>query len=362
MTQSFDMLSLPIVNRRAAECSATIRNQATDFQVNEILPFEPSGEGEHVYLQIRKTGVNTNWLAAELAKFAGVPPVAIGVAGMKDRHAVTTQWFSIKLAGQEAPDWTAFETDQIEIIQQQRHARKLKRGVLLGNDFQLILRDIMGDRTQWETALEQVAKQGVPNYFGGQRFGHGGNNLRRAAHWFSTGKAPRKRTEKSMYLSAARSWLFNQVLAARLAAGTWNQPIAGDVLQLAGTKRGQFSAEDVTPELTERAAMMDIHPTGVLWGRGESSVTGLAAEVEHNALVDWADWQAGMERAGLEQARRALRLMPQDFQWQFLSDDSGDTLQLNFQLPAGAYATSLLRELAVISDVQQRNFNAAISS
>lgn len=356
----FDFAQLAYVDSQANERQAVIRSQASDFQVDEQLPFALSGDGEHSWLQIQKTNTNTDWIAEQLAKFAAVPAVAVGFAGMKDRHAVTTQWFSINLAGKAPPNWADFETDEIQIIQQSRHLRKLKRGVLAGNTFQIILRDLIGEQADWEKALQQIALQGVPNYFGEQRFGHHGNNLRRSDHWFSTGKAPRKRIQKSLYLSAARSWLFNQVLSARINNGTWNQAKAGDILRLAGTKTGQFLVETIDDVLVERIKTMDVHPTGPLWGRGIPPVQAEVLALESQALADWADWQAGMEQAGLEQARRALRLIPEGLHWQFIDDtfNAGQlALKLNFSLTSGSYATAVLRELAAIENAQQRNLS-----
>lgn len=349
--RDFDFTTLARVNPSAASCSAGIRRQADYFQVDEVLPFEPDGEGGHVWLKIRKKGINTDWLANELAGFAKVPQVAVGYAGLKDRHAVTTQWFSIKVEGITEPDWSAFETEDIQIVEQTRHGKKLKRGVLAGNIFDLRLTDMKGDGALWQQHLEVIQQQGVPNYFAEQRFGRQLNNLHRVGHWFETGKAPKKRQQKSLYLSAARSWLFNLVLDQRLQLGNWNQAIDGDVMVLAGTKASLFNAEVSDTVLSSRLAKMDIHPTGPLWGRGKALKETACLALEQQVLSSWDDWQAGLEKAGMKQERRALRLFPQDFEWQFLADEQ---LQLRFFLPAGCYATAVMRELAVISDVSVR--------
>ncbi len=361
----FDFTALARVDPRASDRHACIRSQANDFQVDEQLPFELSGEGEHVWLRIQKEGTNTDWVAEQLAKFAEVPHVAIGFAGMKDRHAITTQWFSVNLAGKTSPNWADFETDDIKIIEQNRHSRKLKRGVLAGNTFQLILRGLTGAESDWEAALQQIAKQGVPNYFGEQRFGHHGNNLRRADQWFSTGKAPRKRTQKSLYLSAARSWLFNQVLSTRVGDNTWNTVLEGDILRLSGTKTSQFIAGFVDDDLVERVERMDIHPTGPLWGKGTLEVIGEVAVLESSILSHWLAWQSSLEKAGLTQSRRALRLIPEGLIWQFIEDALNPgklALQLDFSLTSGGYATAVLRELANIENTQQRNLSVETPS
>ncbi|MBL1320132.1 MAG: tRNA pseudouridine(13) synthase TruD [Methylophaga sp.] len=348
----FDFLSLARVNEAATQCFAEIRSQAEYFQVEEILPFEPDGEGGHVWLKIQKKGINTDWLANELAKFAGVKPVAVGYAGLKDRHAITSQWFSINLEGFDEPNWSEFETEDIQIIEQTRHGKKLKRGVLAGNQFKLRLTNIQGKKEYWEANLRQIQKSGVPNYFGEQRFGHQMGNLDRVGYWFSTGKAPRKRTQKSLYLSAARSWLFNLVLTERVQTNNWNQPLIGDMMLLAGTKSSLFLVDKLDEELTVRLAAMDIHPTGPMWGRGNVQVKDDSLLLEQQVLDDWDLWKQGLEKAGLSQSRRALRVFPSDFSWQFLDNAQ---LDISFFLPAGSYATAVLRELAICTNVQQRN-------
>ena len=221
--RNYDFSTLLRVNESALLCSADIRIQPEHFQVEEQLPFEPDGDGGHVWLLIQKRGINTDWLATELTKFADVLPVAVGYAGLKDRHAVTTQWFSVNMEGFDEPNWSEFETEDIKILNHTRHGKKLKRGVLKGNNFKLRLSNIQGDKNGWETSLKRIQQQGVPNYFGEQRFGHHGGNLHRVDHWFSSGKAPKKRNQKSIYLSAARSWLFNLVLAERIKQQNWQK-------------------------------------------------------------------------------------------------------------------------------------------
>jgi len=350
--KQFDFSSLPRVNEHALTLSGTIRQQADYFQVDEQLPFDVDGEGGHVWLKIQKRGINTDWLANELAKFCDVPQVAVGYAGMKDRHAVTTQWFSINMEGVTEPNWPEFETEDIKIIQRTRHGKKLKRGVLSGNIFTLRLTELQGEQQQWLTNLQRIQQQGVPNYFGEQRFGHQGNNLARVDHWFTTGKGPRKRNQKSIYLSAARSWLFNLVLAERIKQQSWDKAIVGDVMMLAGS-HSVFSIEAIDDSIVERVATMDIHPTGVMWGRGTSQSVDQCLNIESATLIDWSLWQQGLEKAGMKQERRPLRLFASDLTWQFLSDDE---LELKFFLPAGCYATAVMRELAVIADAAHRNY------
>lgn len=348
----YEFASLARVNSNALECSADIRSQADYFKVEEQLPFIPDGSGGHVWLRIQKRGINTDWLAGELAKFSGVPQVAVGYAGLKDRHAITIQWFSVNLEGHEEPNWDEFESEDIQIIKKTRHGKKLKRGVLSGNNFTLRLTDVKGEESDWLQALAQIQQQGVPNYFAEQRFGHNGGNLQRADFWFSTGKAPRKRNQKSIYLSAARSWLFNLVLAKRIEKQSWNNALLGDVMLLSGTKASLFNADKIDDKLTERLVSMDIHPTGPMWGRGSLLTKDDSLAIEQATLADWGEWQLALEKQGLSQERRPLRLFPGNFNWKSLS---GKQLELSFFLPAGSYATAVLRELAVISDAHHRN-------
>ncbi|MCX4187805.1 tRNA pseudouridine(13) synthase TruD [Methylophaga sp. OBS4] len=347
----FDFSVLARANPAVLNCNASIRNQTEHFQVDEQLPFEPEGQGGHVMLRIQKTHTNTDWLAKQLACFANVAEVAVGFAGMKDRHAVTTQWFTVNMEGMEEPDWYQFDSENWQIKQLTRHNKKLKRGVLSGNHFKITLADLQGEQQQWQQNLQRIQQQGVPNYFAEQRFGHNHANLERADAWFQGAKAPKKRQQRSIYLSAARSWLFNLVLSKRIEKGNWNQIISGDVMQLAGTHSSFFVADEQDEDLVERLQTFDIHPTGPLWGRGEALTKLSSLKLEQQVLEAWSSWQQGLEKAGLKQERRALRLYPEQLTWQF----TDTTLELAFYLPAGSYATAVLRELAQITDASQRN-------
>lgn len=352
-----DFNSLARANPLASACYADIRLQPEHFRVDELLPFEASGEGGHAMLQIEKTDSNTDWVARQLAQFAGVDDVAIGYAGQKDRHAVTTQWFSINLEGHDEPDWSTFVADDCRILTICRHNKKLKRGALLGNQFNLILTGLQGTQQAWQQSLETIQAQGVPNYFGEQRFGHHGANLDKAQRWFESGIKPRKRQQRSMILSAARSWLFNLVLSERVKQGNWQQWLAGDAMQLDGS-HSVFVPEAEDKAISHRLAAFDIHPTGPLWGRGSTQNQADSQFFEQAVLADWQSWRQGLEQAGLKQERRALRVLPNAMRWQF----DADTLALSFSLPAGSYATAVLRELADIGDTSRRNStNASLS-
>ncbi|MCX4189143.1 tRNA pseudouridine(13) synthase TruD [Methylophaga sp. OBS3] len=330
-----------------AGCQATIRATEADFHVAEQLPFTPEGVGSHVWLYVQKIGTNTDWLSQQIARFANVSPVAVGYAGLKDRHAVTCQWFSVNLQGLPEPDWSQIEGPELTILKKVRHSKKLKRGALGGNQFKLRLTQIQGDKALWQANLERVAKYGVPNYFAEQRFGRQGLNLVKANDWFNGGPAPQKKNQRSMIISAARSWLYNLVLSERIKQQNWNQALAGDIMLLSGTRASYFLAEAADDVIEKRLLEMDIHPTGPLWGKGEAPNKLQSLALENEVLADWSQWQTSLEGLGLSHERRALRLFPENFTWEFSDDDS---LTIAFDLPPGSYATAVLRELALITD------------
>jgi tRNA pseudouridine13 synthase len=326
--------------------TARSRSTPEDFFVEEFPGFEASGAGEHLLLSIEKRGINTAFAAKRIAEWAGVAESAIGYAGLKDRHAVTRQRFTVWLPKKIAPDIEALQSDELRVLEHAWHARKLPRGALAGNRFVLVLRDVEGGRTATETRLQTIASEGVPNYFGEQRFGRGGGNVQQAVAMFAGRRV--KRDERTMLLSAARSELFNRVLAARVDAGNWNTAVDGEVWMLDGS-HSVFGPEAISDELQERLAAFDIHPTGPLWGEGELRSADAARDTELAAMQgDTATrLRNGLERAGLKQERRALRLRPQDMAWSWLDDGS---LELHFSLPPGCYATTVMRELGEITD------------
>ena len=326
--------------------SARMRSTPEDFLVEEIDAFEPSGSGEHLLLTVEKRGMNTAFAAATIARWAGIPEMGVGYAGLKDRHAVTRQRFSVHLPGRESPDPALLETPDLRILHSERHNRKLPRGALAGNRFALVLREVEGDRADIQTRLEAIAGRGVPNYFGEQRFGRGGDNIANALAMFAGRRV--RREQRTMLLSAARSELFNRVLAARVDAGCWDIGLDGEVWMLDGS-RSVFGPEPLTADLEERAARFDIHPTAPLWGRGALRSTGAARAMETIALdsEDTRLLRAGLEAAGLKQERRATRLLPVGLHWEWLDQN---VLGLRFELPPGTYATVVLSELGRVSD------------
>lgn len=307
--------------------AASFRETPEDFLVDEELDFEPAGEGEHVYLHIRKRGENTDWLAGRIARFAGTEKKDVSFAGLKDRHAITSQWFSVYLPKGPEPDWREFAAHSgadIKLLNAARHTRKLRRGEHARNRFCIRLHFASDQAAvaDIEPKLEQIKTSGVPNYFGEQRFGREANNLVLAADWLEHGKRLKDRRLRGMVMSAARSWLFNQVLSNRISQGAWPRAIEGDVTDETGS------------------------PTGPLWGRGRSQATGPAAEAESAALAPWAQWRDGLEHCGLNQERRPLVSYPQTMDWQI---ESG-ILTLRFGLAPGQFATAVLREIAALTE------------
>jgi tRNA pseudouridine13 synthase len=322
--------------------SGSLRASPEDFVVEEQLGYQASGDGEHAFLTLRKRDRNTHEVAHMLARFAGVAPVAVGYAGLKDRNAVTTQHFTVQLPGREVPDWSQLEDDSLQILEAARHHRKIRRGGLRGNRFVIRVAEVRGDRDAADRLLRRIAAEGVPNYFGSQRFGHAGQNLQRADELFAGQGRKANREQRGLLLSAARSQLFNLVLQARVAAATWNQLLDGDVVSLAGSQR-QFMHDPHDATIAARLAQLDLHPTGPLCGRPSRALqaTGAAQSVEQSALSGWQDWIDGLSRQGVDAERRALRLVVDDLAWQWQDDG----LVLSFALVAGSYATVVLREI-----------------
>lgn len=322
--------------------TAQLRAAPEDFQVEEILGYDADGAGEHAMLWVEKRGANTDWVSRELAKFAGVPPVAVGFAGMKDRHAVTRQAFTVQLAGKPDPDWSAFPHEEVKVLAATRHSRKLKRGALRGNRFVIVLRNVEGDREAVERVLQQIAARGVPNYFGEQRFGREGSNVAQARAMFGGKRVDRDK--RTFLLSAARSHIFNGVLAERVERDAWDKPLEGEIWSLAGS-RSWFGPEPFDATLADRLARADIHPSGPLWGQGETPAQAEAAAIENAVASANQELADGLAAARMDQERRALRLIPTGLKWRWLDDGA---LELSFELPAGAYATVVVREVAVV--------------
>lgn len=339
-------LGLPTAHG-TAPLTGRLRTRDEDFVVDEELGYAASGEGEHRLLQVRKRGLNTQDVVRRLARHAGVSPAAIGFAGLKDRHAVTTQHFSVQLPGRPDPDWAALADETLEVLSVERHHRKVRRGTLRANRFVIRVRDVQGDHASAEQTLRRIAVAGVPNYFGGQRFGRDGGNLQQLDDLFSGRLRRVGREQRSMLLSAARSQLFNAVLAERVADRSWDQGIDGDVMLLEGAWR-QFRYDPDDASIGERLAALDVHPSGPLYGRPSRALqtSGAASRIEEAVFDRQPAWCAGLQRLGVDADRRALRMRVDELTWEWIEAD----LRLGFRLPAGSYATAVLRELVAATE------------
>lgn len=330
----------PRAHAGASNVTGILRSTPGDFEVTETLTFEPEGEGEHLYLLVEKCGVTTRAVQQMLASRCAVPVRDVSYAGMKDRHAVARQWFSVRRPRREdfhleslqprecervpsksrgsAPMTAGHSQTGARILRHDRHRRKLRRGELKRNHFRIRIRALAGDP---ETSLARLRAVGAPNYFGEQRFGATGENVAAALDWVRAGKPRISPFLRSLYLSSMRSFLFNEVLAERVADGTWRCLLEGEA-ELAGA------------------------PTGPLWGRGRPPGAGAARALEERALRAHGEITRALEFVGLRQQRRPLAATPRELSWRA---DNG-ALTLEFALDRGTYATSVLREVGEFRD------------
>jgi tRNA pseudouridine13 synthase len=323
--------------------SGQLRAQPEDFVVEEDLGFAPAGLGQHLLLKVRKRDANTQWVARELAKLAGCRPFEVGFAGLKDRHAIAVQWFSVPRL-RTALDWPGVRAADFEVLEAHAHNRKLPRGALAGNRFTVRIRAPEGDGARLSAALSprlaEIARRGVPNYFGPQRFGRDGANLLRGRE----GLGNLRREERGFLLSAARSVVFNAVLAVRVTDGSWERLVEGDLANLDG--RGSlFAADAADPTLTERCGRLEIHPTGPMWGAGSPATLARVLELETRVGAQFQEESQLCAAAGMAQERRSLRLAVRELE----SEPEPGACVLHFRLARGSFATAVLREL--ITDV-----------
>lgn len=324
-----------------------LRSKESDFKVFEIMPFSPTGEGEHLYIHIEKIGANTVYVARELAKYFGVKESLVSYAGLKDRFAVTQQWFAVHVPGKQVFDLSDVEIDGVKILSYARHNKKLRTGALLGNRFEITLKSVSNVdalKKRWQ----EIVEKGVPNYFGEQRFGIDGGNLARALALFE-GQKVKDKKKRSIYLSAARSFLFNHIIDKRIKNEQFSLLQTGDVCMLAGTQ-SVFKVEDVDETLAKRLNEFDIDITAPMWGAGELMSNNNVEALESQLLTDFPEYCKGLGKFGLKQERRKIRLILDGSK----IDSDGDTVVVSFNLPAGSYATTVLRELLNYQDMTQR--------
>jgi len=316
-----------------------------DFVVEEELGFEPSGEGEHCLVWVEKRDLDSNTAAARLADAAGLRHRLVSHCGLKDRHAVTRQWFSLHMPGQASPEPEALESEGLRVLRITRNTRKLRRGIHLGNRFTIRLREPGFDPGLAAGRWQQIVELGAPNYFGTQRFGNEGRNVEKAVSMFRGDFHP-DRLLRSILLSAARSHLFNAVVASRMAAGTWDRALNGEVYGFADNGTILLPEKHRGDE-AGRYAMGVLELTAPLWGQGELQSIGEVRELEAAIAAGHPEITAGLESAGLRQERRVMRLRPVRPVFRLIE---GGDIELSFSLPRGAYATTLLGELAVLDE------------
>ena len=363
--------------------SATLRTLPEDFLVDEHLDL-PSDDNEaraHLWVQVQKRERNTQDVAKRLADVTGSAVRDLGFAGLKDRRAVTRQWFSLPVeAVVSVPGITVTDEpddvlaalrklllhkagcEGITLLACAWRSRKLRRGAHAGNRFDITLRDVqaLGDVDALEQRLaERVARlhrDGFPNAFGPQRFGPGGRNLVLARRLFAAGtrlprvKGQRQRHERGMLFSAARSAMFNRVLDQRLTDATWLHALEGEPLILAGSN-SRFVPETVDDTLRERLDQADLSTSGPMVGRGDKrgneDARGECAALESRVLADEAPLIAGLAAAGVEAGRRPLRATATDI---VLTQEDEATWRLRVTLASGVFATSLLKEIGDCQD------------
>lgn len=321
--------------------------QPDDFQVVEDLGYEPCGEGEHQFIFVEKINTNTAFVAEQLARYTKLPLRQVTYAGRKDKYALTRQWFGLHAPGQADFDFSDFELEGVRVIKQTRHNRKLRTGQLKGNAFTITLRQVVHPEAI-EERLHEIAKHGVPNYYGEQRFGvmrvneqgevQRGGNLAMAERMIN-GETIRHRNKRSMALSALRSWLFNEVISTRIENETFDKVLTGDALVLTGSN-SFFIDDDKQQDSQQRYEDKDVCPSAPLWGKGdlitmsEANATEEQVASSHPEVIDF------LGQCGFEQERRTIKIWPSQLEWQ----SKGDTLTLSFSLPSGCFATSVLRE------------------
>src|SRR6185312_16112290 len=334
-------LQPPLLTADLPGCGGVIRLRDDDFEVEEVPSYEPCGEGEHLFLWIEKRGMAPEYFARTIAQKLGVSPGAVGTAGLKDRHAVTRQWVSVPASAE--PLVAKLESPDVRVLKSGRHTNKLKPGHLRGNRFRILIRHADASRTESVTAiLSRIPTQGMPNFYGPQRFGRDAGTLELGWQCL-VGKAPR-RLRPFLYkfaLSAVQSLLFNDTLARRMSDGLYRTVLLGDAMAKwpAG---GMFVAKDAAAEQA-RFDAKEIVTAGPMFGRKTFPAEEIAAEREAAVLRDNGLSPRSFEGFGkLVLGTRRHNLV-------YLEDLAAtweaEGLRLTFTLPAGSYATVLLREV-----------------
>ncbi len=338
----------PVYPYGAAAARGSIKNCPQDFVVFEELGFEPSGDGEHLFLQIEKTGLGTFELLQRIARDYAIAPAAIGFSGLKDKHALSTQWFSLHLPGGARKPEAGGEG--YRVLRAARHQRKLRRGSHHANRFRIVIRDLDRFPDGSLRQLDEIAASGMANYFGEQRFGRAGDNVGQALQQLRSKRLKRQR--RGMLLSALRSHLFNQVLACRIADGIWREPLDGDVFMLRGSHSIFTAAVDAS--LRQRYHELDISSCASLYGSGDSRLGGRPRDIEDKVFAAHEEITACLDRFEARLQMRALRVAVEDLEFDY--DAAKKILSLEVCLPAGSYLTTMLEHFVRVEDASQRGF------
>ena len=312
---------------------------AEDFLVDEMLGFEPAGEGEHLFVQVEKSNLTTHELIERVAKDAGIRPRDVGYSGIKDKTAVTRQWLSLHLPG-KIHNAVSLEADDYIVLRQIWHDKKLRPGTHRSNRFDVLLREVVEPDSKSMEQIESISDFGMANYFGQQRFGAGLDNVQRALQVLGNARKSRRlgRNKKSLYLSALRSELFNQILSRRIEQGIWRQPVEGDIFMLSGSR--SIFQEAINDEILARYRNFDISSTASLYGYGASRLSGTALQIEQRVYTENQDICDCLAAQGAKRQMRALRHVVQDFSVDYEADKQ--QLRVKATLPRGCYFTSLL--------------------
>ncbi|MBR7888630.1 tRNA pseudouridine(13) synthase TruD [Marinomonas sp. A79] len=340
--------------------TADLKTHVQDFYVEEQLGFEPDDKGEFCFVFIEKEGVNTDFLAKRLAQLAGIAANKVTYSGVKDRHACTRQWFCLHVLNKQ-PNLSSIQEafrapESVRVIAQLRHSKKLRTGTHLANRFVIRLRSVEGDLEELEARLQLIKQAGVPNYYGPQRFGINGNNLHNGKELVLNGRQSRRKLSKteSFWLSAIRSWCFNEALSDQVENGMWMRLCDGDIAQFQSHDE-QFRVKEVGALMHRKVLQGEISPVLPMVSEGWEAGTGAQREAAiKSSLAQSTDLIEGLLTFDLSRDSRLARLVPMNMAWELLSNktDSTNNTQLivEFSLPKGCFATSLLREMVDFTD------------